>query len=77
MSKAASSTSGPKCSSRIASLRQQNGARVLQVANDDELTAEDMRIFGEMKRRGRIGGTAELGGAFIARTVAAALEMNL
>lgn len=52
-------------------------ARALQFANDDELTAEAMWIFDDMKRKGRVGETAELGGIFIARTAAAALEMNL
>lgn len=51
--------------------------RALQAPNDAELTDEAKWIFSDMKSKGRIGEKAELGGVFIARTAAAALEMRL
>lgn len=51
--------------------------RALQAPNDAELTDEAKWIFGDMKNKGRIGKNAELGGIFIARTAAAALEMKI
>lgn len=52
-------------------------ARALQAPNDDELTVEAQWTFEDMRRKGRIGEKATLRGVFIARTAAAALEMNL
>ncbi|CAH0144826.1 hypothetical protein [Microbacterium sp. Bi128] len=49
----------------------------MQFLTDAELTNEAKWIFDDMKSKGTIGAQAELGGVFIARTAAAALEMNL
>ncbi|MCT2225843.1 hypothetical protein [Microbacterium paraoxydans] len=51
--------------------------RISQFPTDDELTAEARMIFADMKRNDRIGKSASLSSIFIARTAAAALEMNL
>lgn len=51
--------------------------RVSQHPTDEQLTAEAKWIFGDMKAKDRIPASSELMGIFIARTAAAALEMNL
>ena len=52
-------------------------ARLSQYADDETLTAEALAIFAEMKDKGRIGPHATVMSIFIARSAAAALEMNL
>lgn len=52
-------------------------ARVRQFPDDDALTKEAKAIFADMQIKGRIGRSSTLESIFIARTAAAALEMNL
>lgn len=58
-------------------LTPEERTRASRVPTDAELTAEAKWIFNDLRNNGRIGPQAELGGVFIARTAAAALEMNL
>jgi hypothetical protein len=51
--------------------------RISQYPNDDALTEEADTIFSDMKANGRVGPQAQLGRIFIARSAAAALEMDL
>ena len=51
--------------------------RMSQYPNDEALTEEAHAIFSDMKAKGRVGQNAELGGIFIARSAAAALETDL
>ena len=51
--------------------------QVLQFPTDDQLTTEAKAIFQDMQSRGAISRSAELSSIFIARSSAAALEMNL
>lgn len=51
--------------------------RLSQYPDDEALTMEAKAIFADMRRNGRISQSAILGSIFIARTSAAALEMNL
>lgn len=51
--------------------------KLSQYQTDDALTEEARAIFSDMQDKGRIGSGAVLGGVFIARTAAAALEMDL
>lgn len=55
----------------------QDLARLSQYADDEALTAEARAIFSDMQEKGRIGQQAVLGSIFIARSAAAALEMEL
>jgi hypothetical protein len=50
---------------------------ITQYATDAELAEEARGIFADLQSKGRIGPHAVLGRIFIARTAAAALEMNL
>lgn len=58
-------------------LTARDRARILQYPTDDELTEEAFEIFADMKRNHEIGTSSTLVSVFIARTAAAALEMNL
>src|SRR3954463_4079863 len=51
--------------------------KLSQYQTDDALTEEGRAIFSAMRDKGRIGSDAVLGRVFIARTAAAALEMDL
>jgi len=51
--------------------------KLAQYQTDDALTEEARAIFSDMQRRRQIPAAAVLGRIFIARTAAAALEMNL
>lgn len=51
--------------------------QVGQLPTDATLTTEARAIFSDMKRKNRIGASAALSSVFIARTAAAALEMDL
>ncbi len=51
--------------------------QISQYPNDEALTIEAKAIFSDMQSKGRISSSAVLGSIFIARTAAAALEMNL
>jgi hypothetical protein len=51
--------------------------QIVQFPNDDALTAEARAIFSDMQVQGQISAPAILRSIFIARTSAAALEMNL
>lgn len=51
--------------------------RLAQYPDDEALTMEAKAIFADMRRNGRIGESVTLGSIFIARTAAAALEMDL
>jgi hypothetical protein len=51
--------------------------RMSQYPDDAALTEEAHAIFSDMKAKGRVGRRGELGGIFIARSAAAALEMDL
>ena len=51
--------------------------KLSQYQTDDALTEEARAIFSDMRDNGRIGSGAVLGRVFIARTAAAALEMDL
>lgn len=59
------------------SLTEADQKQLLQFPTDDVLTTEAQAIFEDMQGRGRIGRSAELASIFIARSAAAALEMNL
>jgi hypothetical protein len=48
-----------------------------QYQDDEALTTEAKAIFSNMKNKGTLGTSASLRSIFIARTAAAALEMNL
>ena len=51
--------------------------KLSQYQTDDALTEEARAIFSDMQDKGRIGSGAVLSRVFIARTAAAALEMDL
>ncbi|MBP1078664.1 hypothetical protein JOD63_002632 [Microbacterium terrae] len=51
--------------------------KLSQYPDDEALTIEAKAIFADMRRTGRISQSATLGSIFIARTSAAAVEMNL
>lgn len=51
--------------------------RLSHYADDEALTKEAMMIFADMKSKGRIGPQAVVTGIFVARSAAAALEMDL
>ena len=51
--------------------------QIAEYPDDDALTVEAKAIFSDMQSKGRISSSAVLGSIFIARTAAAALEMNL
>jgi hypothetical protein len=51
--------------------------KLSQYQTDDALIEEVRAIFSDMQDKGRIGPDAVLGRVFIARTAAAALEMDL
>lgn len=51
--------------------------KLARYPDDHALTEEARAIFADMRNTGRIGGHAELGRIFIARSAAAALEMGL
>jgi hypothetical protein len=48
-----------------------------QLPTDSALTTEARAVFSDMQMKSRIGASAALRTVFIARTAAAALEMNL
>jgi hypothetical protein len=52
-------------------------ALILQYPSDDALTVEGKRVFQDMKSNGHIPESAKITSVFIARSAAAALEMNL
>ena len=58
-------------------LTQADLIKLSQYQTDGELTEEAQAIFSDMQRNGRIGRNTSLGRVFIARTAAAALEMDL
>jgi len=58
-------------------LTELDRVRLSQYPNDDVLTEEARAIFSDMQDKGRIDHQAVLGSIFIARTAAAALEMDL
>lgn len=51
--------------------------KLSQYQTDDALTEEARAVFSDMHEKGRIGPGAVLGRVFIARSAAAALEMDL
>lgn len=58
-------------------LTSRDRVKIAQYPGDEALTMEARRIFADMQRTGRIGRSAIVRTIFIARTSAAALEMNL
>lgn len=58
-------------------LTELDRVRLSQYPNDEVLTEEARAIFSDMQDKGRIGQQAVLGSIFIARSAAAALEMDL
>lgn len=52
-------------------------AQLAEFPNDAMLTSEAKWIFADMKNKGLISQSAELASVFVARSAAAALEMNL